>query len=219
VRTSDKYNIPTATAEAIHVPQPGLNNVKRATQHKRSRGARRLAIGYWHSLDCPANEPVFPHPHALVDRAWESARRVDIVNYLKTGFVYAWSTGYSYCRFCCTAEQDTIKLRPDARTRIIRDADGKIVDVFTPACNGFEYCCDDVWCWPSGLAHYVECHDLRLPDEFVAHAAARGFQPAPKPAAPFSIDYSFWMEWADRNAPFAPDLGCLACVSTPPHCR
>lgn len=36
-------------------------------------------------------------------------------------------------------------------------------------------CCthtDGVWAWPEGLAHYVECHHVRPPSAFVAHALA-----------------------------------------------
>jgi hypothetical protein len=28
---------------------------------------------------------------------------------------------------------------------------------------------DGVYCWPEGLAHYINEHDVRLPAEFVAH--------------------------------------------------
>lgn len=37
--------------------------------------------------------------------------------------------------------------------------------------NGSEERSDGTFLWPEGLAHYLEFHDVRLPDEFVAHAA------------------------------------------------
>jgi hypothetical protein len=43
---------------------------------------RHLVIGYWHDTDEEGTIP-FPHPHALVDPAWEPSRRADIVRYLK----------------------------------------------------------------------------------------------------------------------------------------
>jgi len=68
--------------------------------------------------------------------------------------------------------------------------------------NGSTDLCDDVWCWPEGLAHYVEVHHVRLPDEFVAHAVSRHFEPAPRPSRGTELDYSFWLTWSQLNAPF-----------------
>ena len=41
------------------------------------------------------------------------------------------------------------------------------------ASNGYAEYSDGTYIWPSGLAHYVDQHDVRLPDEFVRHAVAR----------------------------------------------
>ena len=41
------------------------------------------------------------------------------------------------------------------------------------ASNGSVEYSEGTYIWPSGLAHYVDQHDVRLPDEFVRHAAAR----------------------------------------------
>ena len=71
----------------------------------------------------------------------------------------------------------TSRLKAPGPLRVERTGAGEIVFPFEPTLNGFEMCGDDRWCWPSGLAHYVEAHAIRLPDEFVAHAAARQFQP------------------------------------------
>jgi len=48
--------------------------------------------------------------------------------------------GYSFCRFACGI--------PDQQM----------------GCTEFY---DGVWVWPEGLAHYVECHSVLLPDEFI----------------------------------------------------
>ena len=36
--------------------------------------------------------------------------------------------------------------------------------------NGSAELTDGAYCWPEGLAHYVNEHDIRLPQEFVSHA-------------------------------------------------
>lgn len=36
---------------------------------------------------------------------------------------------------------------------------------------------DGAWIWPADLAYYVERYHVRLPEEFVQHAAARGWTP------------------------------------------
>jgi hypothetical protein len=39
--------------------------------------------------------------------------------------------------------------------------------------NGFAEYTDGTYIWPSGLGHYVDEHNVRLPDEFVQHAVER----------------------------------------------
>jgi hypothetical protein len=39
--------------------------------------------------------------------------------------------------------------------------------------NGDADLTDGIYLWPEGLAHYVQEHDVRLPDEFVRHARSR----------------------------------------------
>jgi hypothetical protein len=67
---------------------------------------------------------------------------------------------------------------------------------------------DGEWVWPDGLPHYVERHAVRLPDEFVAGAAARGWTVPPSdPGAGRGKDEwdpSFWLEWA-KGLPDVPD--------------
>jgi len=183
----------------------------------------RKLIGYWHQSYPNANCAPLPHPHALVDPGWEPERRAQIVEYLKAGLISGWLwCGHSYCRLCCTValgsdgHYDLVERVPGSRT-IGRDRDGNPIWPFDPRCNGNESCCDDRWFWPSGLAHYVERHAIRLPDEFVSHAAARGFRPAPASSPEFKKDWDFWMNWAAEHAPFSPRPDCFACMSTPPR--
>ncbi|MFT5048691.1 MAG: hypothetical protein ACI8QZ_000078 [Chlamydiales bacterium] len=61
---------------------------------------------------------------------------------------------------------------------------------------------DGEWVWPEGLAHYVEAHHVRLPDEFlgwmrtcdwhVAEAATTLDQGKPNTA--------FWIDWGRAHA-------------------
>jgi hypothetical protein len=59
--------------------------------------------------------------------------------------------------------------------------------------NGYSEMSDGPYLWPSGLDHYVDEHDVRLPAEFVAHAVARleALETA-------TVDDSWWR---NRNEP------------------
>ena len=70
-----------------------------------------------------------------------------VAAYLRSGTVFVAGAGVSVCRLCGAANGST------------EQTDG------------------DHFVWPEGLAHYVEEHGVRLPDE-VAAAAARGAAPA-----------------------------------------
>ncbi len=90
---------------------------------------------------------------------------------------------------------------------------------------------DGVWMWPRGLAHYVEKHNVKLPDAFVHTMRAHEWQipqefaervriareqaitktdgllsRAPESDAPFTedeiFDYHPWREWARQQRPW-----------------
>lgn len=50
--------------------------------------------------------------------------------------------------------------------------------------NGSAEMTDGVYCWPEGLAHYLDVHEVRLPDEFVTHVhdAQNPMDMAPPPS-------------------------------------
>lgn len=50
--------------------------------------------------------------------------------------------------------------------------------------NGSAEITDWVYCWPEGLAHYVDVHEVRLPDAFVSHvrSAQNPLHVAPRPS-------------------------------------
>jgi hypothetical protein len=63
--------------------------------------------------------------------------------------------------------------------------------------NGSSEQSDGVWLWPEGLAHYVDCHDVRLPGEFVLHMRDREYNPSPveEPIDFFRQSSAFWHSW------------------------
>ena len=189
------------------------------------RARKRLMLGYWHE------EPTdrYTHPQPLVDHAWESARRDRIVQYLRAGFEYAYFLGFSYCRFGCT--QDFLERTSDpskgtylkmedcfvtmvdgVKRTVAQDTSGYYLTRPGARSNGCTELCDDMWCWPEGLAHYVEQHGIRLPAQFVAHAAERGFEPALPVKGEFTKDHGFWRTWCEVNAPFTYERHCMACT-------
>lgn len=90
-------------------------------------------------------EPQLPDPAWFVDLNWPATVRQQVVDYLSQGRqLFAWM-GFSWCRFRCEA--------------------GK--------CLGAWDFTDGTYIWPEGLDHYVAYHNVRLPDEIVAHILAQ----------------------------------------------
>jgi hypothetical protein len=86
-----------------------------------------------------SEHPELPDPATLVDPAWDQWERHLTARYLERGALAVQSRGYSWCRLC------------DLQT------------------NGSSDLTDDVYVWPSGLAPYVQEHDVRLPQPLVEH--------------------------------------------------
>src|ERR1041385_1692157 len=100
------------------------------------------ALGFWRYPYAKGQEDL-PDPHDLVRCNWiPSDERVNLVAYLKAGATYETWRGLSHCRFRCGV--------PDREM----------------GCHDFT---DGVWVWPQGLFHYIDKHDVMLPDEFVDH--------------------------------------------------
>lgn len=55
--------------------------------------------------------------------------------------------------------------------------------------NGCLELTDGTWCWPDGLAHYVEAHDVALPQEVVEHILRRSEELFDEP-----VDDSWWVQ-------------------------
>jgi hypothetical protein len=138
-------------------------------------------VGYWwsHPKERMSKYKRFPDPRRLVDSGWCADERPQIAAYLRSGWTYTQWRGMSYCRFQCGVPGY------EMGTRCLSDGE---------------------WVWPEGLAHYVECHEVRLPDEFVESMRRRDWEvvPGPDPARRMTNgdpDCSFWMTWGARPMP------------------
>jgi hypothetical protein len=110
-----------------------------------------------------------PLPQRLVG-AWRDDERGAVLAYLRAGAAIVTFPEPSFCRFSCG----------EAAMGACDLTDGRFV-------------------WPEGLPHYVERHDVRLPDPFVAHAVAAAGVVAPfrVPKPRFGLfDPAPWQRWA-----------------------
>jgi len=71
-----------------------------------------------------------------------------IVNYLNSGVLLFSEFGHSFCRINCGIPDNLM-------------GSGDLTD--------------GVWSWPEGLAHYVEAHDILLPDDFLDSIKSKNY--------------------------------------------
>ena len=111
----------------------------------------------------------WPRPQLLVS-PWPAGERAAVLHYLRAGKLLVAYTGRSHCRFAC-GERDM------------------------GSCD----LTDGTFVWPEGLVHYVERHDVRLPEHFVAQVVARDAVIAPfeLPQESFGLyDSGPWLAWS-----------------------
>ena len=63
--------------------------------------------------------------------------------------------------------------------------------------NGSGEQSDGQWLWPEGLAHYVEQHHVKLPDDFVANMRQNAFT-VPKSGSDGIRSTAFWRSWCSQ---------------------
>jgi hypothetical protein len=112
-----------------------------------------------------------------------------IIAYLRAGRELNSWDGYSYCRFGC-------------RDRFEDPVDPGVEDM------GVSDLFDGVWIWPEGLAHYVERHSVRLPEEFVDHMRSCSWvvpdarvlwEVLVEDEEAEDVDHTFWIAWGKRE--------------------
>lgn len=100
---------------------------------------------------------------------WAEGERAAVIAYLRGGVETAAYFGPSWCRFGCKGAL------------------------------GHRDLGDGTWVWPEGLAHYVEAHDVRLPERFVARAVEGVVGDVKKPEA-MRYDDGPWIAWATAQS-------------------
>lgn len=124
----------------------------------------------------PTSLKPFVDPRRLVDSHWETADRKKIIHYLKEApsvFIFC-GPNPSSCLFCGVYLTGVYNWQNDGR-----------------------------WSWHPDLAHYVECHDVRLPSEFVADIRQRNYRilatETANPKALLHESVVFWRTWCQRQ--------------------
>lgn len=112
----------------------------------------------------------WPDPAQFVDHDMALADKQAVVDYLKAGlFMPYTNAGLSWCRFRCEEKF----LGSGEQT-------------------------DGIYLWPEKLWHYVEAHNVRLPEDFINHTRE-------KKAFPESIGYEYeiktdwWLSQKGQN--------------------
>jgi hypothetical protein len=111
----------------------------------------------------------YPRPQLLVSRR-DPEERGALSRYLRSGRTLVTYREVSFCRFDC-GERDM----------------------------GCRDLTDGVFVWPEGLAHYIDKHEVRLPERFLAHVRTRGSRITPfaMPEPTFGlVDPGPWLAWA-----------------------
>ena len=143
-------------------------------------GSRRAPKEIAARRELPPNP--LPHPAWLVWAGWDPVELSGVLAYLRAGQEWIQFRGWSYCRFECG---------------------------IAPSALGDRDLTDGVWVWPEGLAHYVEKHFVRLPDEFIDHVRSQGWRVTAQPITRWGdraktdrpkVDVTFWIEWSRRRS-------------------
>jgi hypothetical protein len=97
----------------------------------------------------------------------------NVLAYLRSGLVLAYPMG---------ADLADWFNRPERANVLI---DGERVGGVTPYTDG-------VWFWHAGLIHFIDKYHVRVPDEFLAHAAARGWRVDRDAVPRVAYDFSYF---------------------------
>lgn len=129
-----------------------------------------IGIGYWKNLRW--TQPGSPYAWADPQRIPTSdylGQKARIVEFLRSGEASVRCHGYSHCRF------------EDCSIPETQMGSGNLTD--------------GVFDWPEGLAHYVDTHNVALPDEFLHYVLHDEAPPTP----------DLWIRWSAQFRDFEPD--------------
>lgn len=147
----------------------------------------RKKVGYWQSYEW---QPYYPHPKHLVEPGWRESERSKIIAYLKSGHGCGHWCGYSYCRFGCFSQ------RPEKNASKLEHRE-RMDGIKSMGCRDLT---DGEWVWPEGLAHYVEKHNICLPDAFIETMQKNSWLIPPKVDfqhfREVGVSSSYWINWA-----------------------
>lgn len=128
-------------------------------------------IGYW--MEKGIENPKYPDPNLSAFQCvnWEEYDKNRVCQYLKDGKMFEGYFGFSSCRICNKLKNGALELT------------------------------DGVWVWPEGLAHYVECHDILLPEEFFQHILSNNGKVPNLDIKPndYEVSEKFWLEWTRKQ--------------------
>jgi hypothetical protein len=116
------------------------------------------------------SDPELPNPRDLVRPGWLGVERENLIRYLMNASFFRGSWGHSSCRFHCGVDDTDM---------------------------GSSELTDGEWVWPEGLVHYVDRHEVLLPEDFIDYCRSRSWQLADI-SAPISrlVDDTYWRAWA-----------------------
>ena len=118
-------------------------------------------------------EPMFVSPEHLV---CEKKLDTRMINYLNSGKEYVYWMGYSYCRFECGIAHEKLGCR----------------DLY-----------DGTYIWPEGLVHYIEKHNISLPEFFIEHIKNNNFTVPEIDKTQYNPNkyskFDKWIEWGNQK--------------------
>jgi len=109
------------------------------------------------------HEPELPDPANFVDLNWNPHEKSIVLQHLKKGKAIADWMGLSWCRFRCE-ESDM----------------------------GESCLTDGKYIYPEKLSHYIEKHNVRLPDDFIKHILNYKPMNILADLSNYDVDYETW---------------------------
>jgi hypothetical protein len=107
-------------------------------------------------------EPYYPHPKQFIDESWDSEEKQDVITRLKNSYALPYPyAGKSWCRFNCGETE-----------------------------MGNRDYSDGIYLFPEGLVHYIEQHNVKLPNAVVQKMLS-----TPIEKYNFESDFSVDIEW------------------------